>query len=97
MKKHLIILLFLGLFCISATAQKIGKPTLEPSPPTPEQKQLIQEGIRLHDAKKYDEAIAAYQAVLKENPNCALAIYEMALSYYNKKDFDKTLEAAYKL
>ena len=46
----------------------------------------IDEGIRLHDARKYDEAIARYKAVLADQPDNALARYEMAFSYYAKGD-----------
>lgn len=89
------------LFCLalalSASAQKIAKPTKNPVEATPAQKQLIDEGIRLHDQKQYDAAIQKYQQVLKENPDNDLALYEMALSYYNKQDFRNALETCYKL
>lgn len=81
----------------SANAQKIGKPTLTPTEATAEQKKTIAQGIKLHDRKQYDEAITLYQQVLKENPSNDLALYEMALSYYNKPDFPKAFEAAYRL
>lgn len=97
MKKHLLLVLFIALCCVSISAQKLGKPTLTPTEPTAEQKLLIQEGIEFHDEKNYDEAIKLYQQVLKENPDCDLAIYELTLSYYYKKDFPKALETAYKL
>lgn len=94
MKKYLGLFLLLMLFCASAAAQKITKPTLTPSEPTPSQTVLIQEGIKLHDAGKYDEAIQKYEQVLKENPDCSVALYEMALSYYKKKDFAKFTDVA---
>ena len=97
MKKYLWLWLFIISFCISATAQKLGKPDLTPTAPTAEQKLLIQAGTKLHDQKNYGEAIRLYQQVLKENPDCDLALYEMALSYYYQRDFPNALETAYKL
>lgn len=91
------IILICIAFCLSISAQKIAKPTLTPTEATPAQKQMIQEGISLHDQKQYDQAISRYEQVLKENPTNDLALYEMAFSYYNKKDFPKAVELAYKL
>jgi tetratricopeptide (TPR) repeat protein len=95
-KIYRIILVCLAL-CLPVAAQKISKPTLTPTEETPAQKQIIQAGVVLHDQKRYDEAISKYEQVLKENPNNDLALYEMALSYYNKKDFSKAVELSYKL
>jgi len=47
---------------------------------------LINEGIALYDAGKYDEAIAKFKAALGEDPSNDLAAYEMALTYHAKGD-----------
>ena len=92
MKKYLFTTLIMLAFCAILSAQKPQKPTLTPKEATPAQEALIKQGIALHDNKKYDEAIALYQKVLDENPDCVFAIYEMALSYYYKKDYVKAVE-----
>lgn len=96
MKKYFVLSVLILTFCINLFAQKPQKPTLKPKEATPAQEALIKQGIVLHDAKKYDEAIAAYQKVLDENPDSVLALYEMALSYYHKKDYVKTIETSMK-
>ena len=42
---------------------------------------FINEGIKLHDQKKYDEAIAIYKEALKLEPDNASANYEIAFSF----------------
>ncbi len=91
MKKISTVLFLIVILSISAAAQKISKPTLTPSEPTAAQTQLIEEGIALHDEKKFDDAIAVYQLVLKDNPDNILALYEISLSLYAKKDFQTAL------
>lgn len=97
MKKYLYICLLVALFFVSQTAaQKISKPKLVAKQPTAEQALLIRQGVALHDKGKYDEAIEYYKQVLEENSDCAGALYEMALSYYNKGDKRKATEIALK-
>jgi len=96
MKKYLLSFLLVALFSVSAAAQKVPKPTLEPTGMTLSAGQKIADGIRLHDAGKYDEAIAKYDEVLKENPGNTAAMYEMAFSYFAKKDQAKALELSLK-
>jgi tetratricopeptide (TPR) repeat protein len=96
MKKHLLLFFIFCLLCGTVSAQKASKPTLTPSEPTPAQKGLIQQGVSLHDAQKYDEAIEKYKAVLEENPDCTAAMYELSISYRAKGDVTKAIETATK-
>src|SRR6185369_2442239 len=96
MKKQLLLCFVIGVFCVSIAAQKISKPTLTPVEPTESQKTLIQEGIALHDAKKYTEAIKKYKQVLQENPDCTTALYELSMTYFTNSDYQNALETAYK-
>lgn len=83
--------------CITIiAADVIGSPKLMPKPPSQEESALTKEGKSLHDQGKYDEAINKYQEVLKQNPDNVLAIYEMAFSYFIKKDYNKALEIGLK-
>ena len=51
-------------------------------------KELIQEGVALHDEGKYEQAIEKYQEALKLNPSCVQATYEISLSYLAMQDFE---------
>lgn len=43
---------------------------------------LVREGTELHDAGRYDEAVAKYQQALKLEPGSSLAKYELAMTYH---------------
>src|SRR5436853_2850164 len=92
----LILTLLILLFTSSVSGQKLEPPKLESTPLTTQQKQLVQEGVALHDKGDYDGAISRYEEVLKENPNNSEVLYEIAYSYSMKKDYDKSLNFAYK-
>ncbi len=95
MKKSLLVPVIIAAFVFSAFGQKIEKPKKFPTPATDSQQKLINDGIALHDAKRYDEAIALYDKVLAENPDATMALYEKALSLYTKGDKAKAVETAY--
>ncbi|HEV8239680.1 MAG TPA: tetratricopeptide repeat protein [Thermoanaerobaculia bacterium] len=93
-------LLAAGL-AMAATAPVLGEPpaksaTDKDEPTTGKDKSadaLIQEGQSLHDAGRYDEAIARYRQALALEPGNATALYELAFSYHAKKDYAHCLEA----
>lgn len=78
MKKIYILLLFI-LFYPPLYAQK-------------SEQNLITEGVNLHDSGEYQKAIEKYQQALSVNPKSQQAIYEMALSYLELKDYEKASE-----
>lgn len=90
------ILITLTLLITIAAAQELDSPKLVPAPTTESQNLRIKEGIALHDRGDYEGAIAKYEDVLKENPASVWALYELAYSYSIKKDYRKSLDAAYK-
>ncbi|MDD4777850.1 MAG: tetratricopeptide repeat protein [Fermentimonas sp.] len=49
---------------------------------------LIQEGVDLHDAGEYEEAIERYNEALELDSTLIDAVYEMSLSYLALKDFE---------
>jgi Tfp pilus assembly protein PilF len=97
MKKRIIVALgVIALLACSAAAQKLEPPTLDPTPSTERQSELIKEGVALHDRGDYDGAVSRYDEVLRENPNNISALYEMSYSYFMKKDYQKSLDTAYR-
>jgi hypothetical protein len=60
-----------ALILLSGAVLAVEKPPKAermPSPPTTQQRSLISEGVSLHDASQYDDAIAKYKQVLEEAP-----------------------------
>ena len=54
--------------------------------------QLLQEGIALHDARKYDKALKKYEEALKLLPKSPVIYYEMAITYFQKQDYKKAIK-----
>jgi tetratricopeptide (TPR) repeat protein len=75
-------------------AAQSGPPTRTATPSTAAETATIEAGIKLHDAGKYDEAIAKYEEVLKLSPANMTALYELAYSFAANKEYEKSLAAA---
>lgn len=48
---------------------------------------LLEKGIKLHDEKKYKEAIALYKQINRNDTNYSSALHELSLSYYSDSNF----------
>ncbi|MFT3745050.1 MAG: hypothetical protein QM785_12245 [Pyrinomonadaceae bacterium] len=96
MKKALYLVVIVLSFTVTAFTQKLGKPTQTSVPATAAQQKIIDEAIALHDAKKYDEAIAKYRSILTESPDCTMALYELSLSLQGKGAKLEAVETAYR-
>ena len=94
MRNPITIVLVVLFLCVAGFGQKLVKPKLLSQPPTAEQQAKIAEGIKLHDAKRYDDAIAKYKSVLAENPDCTNAMYELCMTLYAKGEKEKSMELA---
>jgi tetratricopeptide (TPR) repeat protein len=57
---------------------------------------ILKEGIALHDAGKYDEAIKTYERGLALEPNAQVLYYEIAYANYAKGDHKEAIKQAKK-
>jgi tetratricopeptide (TPR) repeat protein len=84
--------LSISLLPVLVAAQ--SSPARTATPSTAAETATIAAGIKLHDAGKFDEAIAKYEEVLKLSPANMTALYELAYSFAATKEFEKSLAAA---
>jgi tetratricopeptide (TPR) repeat protein len=82
------------LACLTLAAGVLPSPKRKPVPSAKTHGLLIRQGVALHDQRDYDGAIAKYQEVLKENPDDVNALYELAFSYFAKKDYQACVDAS---
>jgi tetratricopeptide (TPR) repeat protein len=72
-------------------------PPVRQSPPiTPAEAPVMREGIALYDQGKYDDALVRYEQILKANPNSTGAMYEIAMTYQQKRQFQMAIDLAAK-
>lgn len=85
--KHFLTSLCTLLFLNNFQAQENDLRKIKLAPPITNSDSIIREGIKLHDDKKYDEAIAEYDKINENDSSYVLAQYESILSYIAlKKD-----------
>lgn len=53
---------------------------------------FVREGIQHHEKGDYNQAIKSYKKALEIEPNSPLVHYEMALSYFKKEDYKRTIK-----
>ncbi|HTL08769.1 MAG TPA: tetratricopeptide repeat protein [Chitinophagaceae bacterium] len=85
MTKYLLAITTAALLYISANAQEKN--------PLINSGEIISEGIKLHDAGKYKEAIELYQKINRNDSNFVYALYEKSLSYSADSQYNAALEA----
>jgi len=59
-------------------------------------RELVREGIALHEAGRYAEAIERFQRALQAAPHDELALYELANTYFYARQLDRCVETAKK-
>jgi tetratricopeptide (TPR) repeat protein len=52
---------------------------------------IVLEGIEYHGAGDYDKAIEIYRTALELEPNSPMVFYEIAYSYFEKKDYSNAI------
>ena len=55
---------------------------------------LIDEGVQLHDEKKFDKAIEKYKEALVIDSDSWLACYELSYTYFELKDYENCIQYA---
>ena len=92
--KRLLCAIAVVVLSASVASQEPPRPTKAPIAPTAAQLDKLKAGVKLHDQGNFDDAIALYAEVLKENPDCIVALFEIANSYHQKRDYARALEFA---
>lgn len=78
-KKITSLVLILGLFAISVSAQEV-------------QNNFITEGIKMYDKGDYEGALEMYKKALASNPASVQVKYEMASTYLKLKDYTSAIK-----
>lgn len=70
----------------------LAAPTKTAPAATPQEVAALREGIALYEQRRYDEAFAKFEAVYKANPDAIMAMYEMGLVHYARKEFQQAID-----
>ena len=92
MKYWLIFIVFLFFLFGCASSVKIPESTKKPVESSETEKRKIDEAIELHDDGIYEEAIKIYEEILVNNPDNVFVLYEIAFSYHEFGNTEKSLE-----
>lgn len=72
----------------------LGPPARTAAAVTTQEAAVLREGIALYEQRRFDEAYAKFEGVYKANPDCTMAVYEMALVHFAKKEFQRAIDMA---
>jgi tetratricopeptide (TPR) repeat protein len=70
----------------------LGPPTKTAPTATPQEVAALREGIALYEQRRYDDAFAKFEAVYKANPDAIMAIYEMGLVHFARKEYQQAID-----
>jgi tetratricopeptide (TPR) repeat protein len=94
-QRILLSILSISLLLFGCSSQySYREPTKLSKESSPETKELINKGIQAHDANQFDQSIQYYQEALKIDSGNTEALYEMALSYSAKGEYQHSLDKA---
>src|SRR5262245_12345873 len=78
------------LLVVAVASMSVAAASPCSAPADPES--LLLEGVRLHEAGEFDEAIAAYRCVLAADPSNVEASYELAYSTFAKAQYGAAIQ-----
>jgi tetratricopeptide (TPR) repeat protein len=78
------------------TVPPLVAPTREYVLPTAAETAALRSGIQFYERREYDKALEVFQRVSTEFPTSMMALYETALTYQARKEYQKAIDAAAK-
>jgi Tfp pilus assembly protein PilF len=96
MKSRMSFVVITLFFFGCASSINIPESRKKPVESSEAEKQKIEEAIELHDDGVYEEAIKLYEELLVSNPDNVLVLHEIAYSYHELGNAEKSLEYSLK-